>query len=60
MDTKNLNHEKKKTAPRNLEEMSIKALGEYITELDAEIYRVRQVIAEKEIAQMKAKSFFRQ
>ena len=59
MDTKDLNSEKKKVAPRNLEEMSLEALGEYIAQLDAEIYRVRQVIAEKETAQTEAKNFFR-
>lgn len=59
MDTRDLNHEKKKAAPRNLEEMSLEALGEYIAQLDVEIYRVRQVIAEKEIAQTEAKNFFR-
>ena len=58
MDTKDLNSEKKKVAPRNLEEMSIEALGEYIAELDVEINRVRQIIVEKEIAQTKAQSIF--
>ena len=60
MDTRNLNSGKKKTVQKNLSEMSIEALCEYIVELDAEICRVRQVIAKKENAQTKAQSFFKQ
>ena len=51
MDTEEFNSEKKKPVQKNLEEMSIESLGEYITELEAEIYRVREVIALKNIAQ---------
>ena len=50
---------KKKTEPKNLEELSIEALGEYIEELEAEIVRVREVIQEKEQARNGAESFFK-
>ena len=59
MDTEEFNSEKKKPVQKNLEEMSIESLGEYITELEAEIYRVREVIALKNIAQKNAKGFFK-
>ena len=50
---------KKKTEPKNLEELSIEALGEYIEELEAEIVRVRETIQEKEQARNGAESFFK-
>ena len=50
---------KKKTEPKNLEELSIEALGEYIEELEAEIVRVREMIQEKEQARNGAESFFK-
>jgi uncharacterized small protein (DUF1192 family) len=59
MDTENLISEKKKASQKNLEELSIEALVEYISELEDEIYRVRNTIAEKEIAKTNAKSFFK-
>jgi uncharacterized small protein (DUF1192 family) len=59
MDTENLISEKKKASQKNLEELSIEALVEYISELEDEIYRVSNTIAEKEIAKTNAKSFFK-
>ena len=44
--------------PKNLEEMSIAALGEYIEELEAEIARAKTMIKSKEIARNGAESVF--
>tara|TARA_B100000315_G_scaffold132608_1_gene122104 strand:- start:313 stop:495 length:183 start_codon:yes stop_codon:yes gene_type:complete len=59
MDTDDLEPKKKKPEPKNLEEMSIEALGEYIAELEAEIARVRETIAGKEEARSGADQFFK-
>ncbi len=59
MDTDDLETEKKKPEPKNLEIMSIQALGEYIGELEAEIARVREAITAKQSAQSQADQFFR-
>ena len=59
MDTDDLEPEQKKPEPKNLEEMSIEALGEYIAELEAEIARVREAIAGKEVALSGAEQFFK-
>ncbi len=59
MDTDDLDPKKKKPEPKNLEIMSIKALGEYIGELEAEIARVREAITAKQSAQSQADQFFR-
>lgn len=59
MDTDDLEPKKQKAAPRNLDEMSIEALHDYIAELEAEIERVRQSIGSKEKARMGAESVFR-
>ena len=59
MDTDDLEPEQKKPEPKNLEEMSIEALEEYIAELEAEIARVREVIAGKEVARSGAEQFFK-
>jgi uncharacterized small protein (DUF1192 family) len=60
MNTENLNSKKKKALQKkNLEEMSIEVLVEYISELEDEIYRVRESIAEKEVAKSHAKTFFK-
>ncbi|MBT3361149.1 MAG: DUF1192 domain-containing protein [Rhodospirillales bacterium] len=58
MDTDDLEPLREELKPKNLEEMSIEALGEYIAELETEILRVRQSIAEKESAHDHADSFF--
>lgn len=52
-------HQKKKPAPKNLEEMSIGALGEYIAELETEIARVGETIAGKQDARDGAERFFK-
>ncbi len=59
MNTDDLEPEQKKPEPKNLEEMSIEALEEYIAELEAEIARVREVIAGKEVARSGAEQFFK-
>lgn len=59
MDTDDLEPQQKKPAPKNLDEMSIEALGEYIADLEAEIARVREVIAAKEDARSGAESVFK-
>ena len=45
--------------PRSLAALSIEALGDYISELEAEIIRVREAVAEKESARGEADSVFR-
>jgi uncharacterized small protein (DUF1192 family) len=58
MDTDDLEPEKKKPKLKDLEEMSIEALQEYIAEMEAEIARVREAIAGKEDARTGAEVFF--
>lgn len=48
-----------KPKPKNLDVMSIEALGEYIAEMEAEIARVREAIANKEKARLGAESVFK-
>ncbi len=52
-------HQKKKPAPKNLEEMSIEALEEYIAELETEIARVGEAVAGKQDARDGAEQFFK-
>ena len=59
MDTDDLEPVAKKPDAKNLEIMSIEALGEYIAELEAEISRVRESISGKEGAQVAAEIFFK-
>ena len=59
MDTDDLEPVVKKPDIKNLEIMSIEALGEYIAELGQEIERVRAEIAIKEKARDGAESVFR-
>ena len=59
MDADDLEPIKKKPAPRNLDEMSIEALHEYIAGLQAEIERARGAIAGKQSARQGAESFFK-
>lgn len=59
MDVDDLEPQKQKPAPKNLEVMSIAALKEYIGELEAEIARVREAIASKEKARNGADRFFK-
>ncbi len=59
MDGDDLKPQKQKPAPKNLEEMSIEALEEYIAELEAEIARIREAIAGKQDARAGAEQFFK-
>jgi len=59
MDWNELEPQNKKPDLKNLEIMSIQALGEYIAELETEIARVRETIALKEVAKDGAESFFK-
>jgi len=59
MDAEDLEPKKRKPAPKNLDELSIEALHDYIAELEAEIERVRQSISEKEKARVGAEGIFR-
>ncbi len=58
MDTDDLEPAKPKPAAKNLEEMSIEALAEYITGLEAEIARARRTVSGKEKARTSAQSVF--
>ncbi len=59
MDSDDLEPAKKKAAKKDLEVMSIEALGEYIEELEAEIARVRAAISLKIAAKSGADSVFK-
>ena len=59
MDTDGQEPLKTRSMPKNLEIMSIDALREYITDLEAEISRARSEIAAKEIARQGAEEVFR-
>ena len=58
-DDLKLQHVEAKFQPRNLAAMSIEALTDYIAELDAEITRTRDTIADKESARESADSVFK-
>lgn len=59
MEWADLEPKNEKPKPKNLDEMSIEALGEYIEELQAEIARTEQIIASKEVARDGAESIFK-
>lgn len=59
MDADDLEPIKKKPALKNLDEMSIDALNEYIAGLQAEIERAKAMIASKQSARQGAESFFK-
>lgn len=59
MDPEELEPQLKKPAPKNLDVMSLEALGEYIAELEAEIARARSAIQAKENARTGAETFFK-
>ena len=59
MDWGELERPKQKLEPKNLEDLSIEVLGEYIDELKAEIECVREAIRVKETARDNAGSFFK-
>ena len=48
-----------KPKPKDLERLSIEALGDYIAELEAEIARAREAIGRKQSARSAADSVFR-
>ncbi len=58
MDTDDLEPLREIIKPKDLEEMSIEALHDYIAELEGEILRVREMIADKNSAHDHADSFF--
>lgn len=49
----------KKRALKNLEELSIEALHDYIAEMEEEITRVREAITMKKAARQGAEAFFK-
>lgn len=59
MEPEDLEPKTQKPALKNLEVLSIEALGEYIEELEAEIERVRGAIKVKEAARAGAEAFFK-
>ena len=59
MDWNDLEPKKRDPRPKNLEEMSISALGEYIQELEAEIMRAKAMIDAKNLARAGADSVFK-
>ena len=59
MDIEDLEPQKQKPKPKDLEPMSIEALNEYIAEMEAEIARVRAAIAAKEQHRGGAESLFK-
>ena len=59
MDADDLEPQKGKPKRKDLESMSIEALGEYIAELEAEIERTKLMIAGKESARSSADSVFK-
>ena len=59
MDLDELEPRKKKIEPKNLDVMSIEALGEYIDELKTEIARAEEAIAGKQDARSAADAVFK-
>jgi len=59
MDMDDLLPKNKQPQKKNLEELSIEALNEYIAELETEIERTRDEIKKKEAARLGAESFFK-
>lgn len=59
MDERELEPQTRKPDVKNLEVLSMEALEEYITELEAEIERVREEMGRKNIARSAAESIFR-
>ena len=54
-----LHHVEAKFQPRNLAVLSIEALADYIAELEAEIIRAREAVADKEAARDAADTVFK-
>ncbi len=59
MDTDDLEPQRKKPAPRDLSQLGVAELQDYIAELEAEISRARAVIATKQSHRGAADAFFK-
>ena len=59
MSFDDLEPQNKKPPLKNLEELSIEALHDYISEMEVEIARVREAIKLKEAAKQGAEAFFK-
>jgi len=58
MDTDELERPNKRNKIKDLDVMSIEALGDYISDLEREIERVKMTISLKNSAKSSAESFF--
>lgn len=59
MDTDDLESKKKKDGIKDLDAMSVEALGYYIADLETEIERVRGAISLKGVAKSSAERIFK-
>jgi len=59
MDMDDLDPIKRKAGQKDLDEMSIEAIGEYIEDLKAEMIRAEMVIEDKRAARSGADAFFK-
>ncbi len=59
MDIDDLEPQKKKTAPKDLDALGVEQLEEYLAGLEAEVARVRVKIAEKKDYLAGAENFFK-
>ncbi len=59
MDIEDLEPQKKKAAPKDLDAMGVEQLEEYLAELEAEAARVRAKLAEKKTYLAGAQAFFK-
>ena len=59
MDIEELEPQKKKAAPRDLDAMGVEQLENYLAEIEAEVERVRAKITEKKDYLTGAQAFFK-
>ncbi len=59
MDIEDLEPQKKKAAPRDLDAMGVEQLENYLAEIEAEVERVRAKITEKKDYLAGAQAFFK-
>ena len=59
MDIEDLEPQKKKAAPRDLDAMGVEQLENYLAEIEAEVERVRAKITEKKDYLTGARAFFK-
>ncbi len=59
MDEDDLEPQKRKPAPKNLEPMGVEELEDYLAELDAEMVRVRAELESKKAYLTGAQAFFK-